>query len=190
MDRNGEILLQRKYIGLIVGILIIIVVAGIFMSSGLFVSSVTEVNVVNNTYSGDGVSFNIPPNWKVSKIIADSNTNIDINSTNSTSITVAISPNPEGMSNQDIIDSIQNPTNQDGGWEKISNITTTLDGNTAYENIYIVNDSNRFNQTMNEEEITFIKNGKTYALIFDAPENTFDTEKSNFNITLNSFKIL
>ena len=43
---------------------------------------------------------------------------------------------------------------------------------------------------MKEEEITFIKNGKTYGLIFDTPENTFDTEKSNFNITLNSFKIL
>ena len=186
----GILLQRKKSIGLIVGILIIIVVAGIYLSSGLFVSSVTEVNVVNNTYSGDGVSFNIPPNWKVSKIVADSNTNIDINSTNSTSITVAISPNPEGMSNQDIIDSIQNPTKQDGVYEKISNNTTTFDGNTAYENIYIVNDSNRFNQTMKEEEITFIKNGKTYALIFDAPENTFDTEKSNFNITLNSFKIL
>ena len=77
-----------------------------------------------------------------------------------------------------------------GFMEKLSNNTITFDGNTAYENIYIVNDSNRFNQTMKEEEINFIKNGKTYSLIFDAPQNTFDTEKSNFNITLNSFKIL
>ena len=155
-------------------------------------NSVTEVNVVNNTYNGEGVSFNIPKNWEVTKVVTDSNTNIDINtnSNDGTRITVAISPNPYGMSNQDIIDSIKNPTNQEGVYKKISNNTITFDGNTAYENTYIVNDSNRFNQTMKEEEINFIKNGKTYSLIFDAPENTFDTEQSNFNIILNSFKIL
>lgn len=76
-----------------------------------------------------------------------------------------------------------------GPW-KISNSTITFEGTNAYENIYVVNDSDRFNHTMKEEEITFVTNGKTYALIFDAPENTFDSEKSNFNITLNSFKIL
>jgi hypothetical protein len=184
------IFLQTKYIGLIVGILIIIIGAsGILMSSGLFVNSITNVNVINNTYSGDGVSFNIPPNWKVSKIVANPNTNIDINSTDGTSITVAISPNPKGMSNQDLINSIQNPTNQDGTKE-ILNSTTTIDGNIAYENTYIVNDSNRFNQTMKEQQINFIKNGTTYGLIFDAPVQSFDTEISNFNITLNSFKVL
>ena len=163
------------------------------MSSGLFVSSVNEVNVVNNTYSGDGVSFNIPPNWQVYKVLADESTiNLDIykDNSNNTEITIATFPNPKGMSNQDLINSIQNPTNQEGNWEKISNITTTFDGNTAYENTYIFNDSSRFKQPMKEQQITFIKNGKTYALIFDAPENTFDTEQSNFNITLNSFQIL
>jgi hypothetical protein len=83
---------------------------------------------------------------------------------------------------------IQNPTNQDG--TEILNSTTTVDGNMAYENTYIVNDSNRFNQTMKEQQINFIKNGNTYALIFDAPVHSFDQEKSNFNITLNCFKVL
>ena len=111
--------MQRKYIGLVVGILIIIVVAyGVVMSSGLFVNSVAEVNVVNDTYSGDGVSFNIPPNWNVTKIVAGSTVNIAINSTDGPVITVAIIPNPEGMSNQELIDSIKNPTNQDGVYGK------------------------------------------------------------------------
>jgi hypothetical protein len=34
---------------------------------------------------------------------------------------------------------------------------------------------------MKEQQIYFIKNGTTYVLIFDAPENTFDKEKSNFD---------
>ena len=84
---------------------------------------------------------------------------------------------------------IQNPTNQDSTKEILNN-TTTVDGNIAYENTYLVNDSNRFNQTMKEQQINFIKNGNTYALIFDAPVQSFDQEKSNFNITLNSFKVV
>ena len=76
------------------------------------------------------------------------------------------------MSKQDLINMIQNPTNQDGNKEILNN-TTTVDGNTAYENTYIVNDSNRFNQTMKEQQINFIKNGNIYALIFDAPVEKF-----------------
>lgn len=197
---------------MITGILIVLVVAlSMVITSGLFVSSVTNVNVVNNTYSGEGVSFKVPPNWQVSKIVDGSTTNIDIinnaivdrpianiDATNNTDshpnsdnlqITVDISPIPKGMSNQYAINMIQNPQNQ-GDYQKISNNTTTVDGNIAYENTYIVKDSNRFDQTMKEQQINFIKNGSIYGLTFDAPQDTFDSEISNFNITLNSFKIL
>jgi PsbP-like protein len=181
------ILLQTKYIGLILGVLVLVILV-----SGCIADSKTMVNVVNNTYSGEGVSFNIPNNWQVSKIVDGSTTNIDINKinpTDGTSITVAISPNPIGVSNQDLINSIQNPTDQ-AGRKKILNTTSTVDGNIAYENTYIVNDSSRFNQTMKEQQINFIKNGTTYGLVFDAPVQSFDQEISNFNITFNSFRVL
>ena len=181
--------MQTKYIGLILGVLVLVILV-----LGFMIGNTTNVNVINNRYSGNGVSFNIPSNWKVSKVVSESNTNININKNNpkdGTSITVAISPNPKGMSNQDIINMIQNPTNQEGVWEKISNSTIVIDGNIAYENNYIVtNDSNQFNQTMKEQDVIFIKNGNIYGLIFDAPVQNFDQEKSNFNITLNSFKVL
>ena len=170
------------------GVLILIVLA-----SGCITGNMNNVNVVNNTYSGEGVSSKIPANWKVSKLTDETNTNIKIdknNSTDGTLITIAKLPNPKGMSDQDGINAIQNPTNQGGNYQKISNNTTTVDGNTAYETTYIVNDTSRFTQIMKEQQINFIKNGTTYALIFDAPENTFDKEKSNFDITLNSFRIL
>ncbi|MGB7968842.1 MAG: hypothetical protein WCF28_04630 [Methanobacterium sp.] len=176
-----------KNIGLILGVLVLIILV-----SGCVSGNAAKLIVVNNTYSGNGVSFKIPSNWQVTKVVSESNINIDINKNNpkdGTSITVAISPNPKGMSKQDLINMIQNPTNQDGNKEILNN-TTTVDGNTAYENTYIVNDSNRFNQTMKEQQINFIKNGNIYALIFDAPVQSFDQEISNFNITLNSFKLL
>jgi hypothetical protein len=184
--------LQRKYIGLIVVILIIIVVASgiVIFSSGLFVSSITKVNVVNNTYYGDGVSFKIPPNWEVSKVVDGSNINLDIdkNNSNNTQITIDISPNPEGMSNQDLINSIQNPSNP-SGWLKISNNTIMVDGNTAYETLYTVNDSH-FTEIMTDEQINFIKGDYSYGLDFQSPTNDFNNEKPNFNITLNSFKTI
>ena len=179
--------MQSKYIWLISGVLIIVILV-----SGCVTGNTNRVNTVNSTYSGGGVSFKIPTNWQVSKVVSGSNTNIDINKNNSkdgTSITIAISSNPKGMSNQDLINLIQNPINQDGTKEFLNN-TTTIDGNNAYENTYIVNDSCRFHQIMEEEQITFIKNGNTYGLIFDAPLQSFNQEKSNFDITLNSFKVL
>jgi len=182
--------LQKEYIGLIVGALIILVASGIFMSSGSFVSSITEVNVVNNTYSGDGVSFNIPPNWQVYKLVIGSDINIDIakNNSNNTKISIGVSHNPKGTSNQDLIYSIQNPSNP-SGWQKISNNTIMVDGNTAYETLYTVNDSH-FTEIMTDEQINFIKGDYSYGLDFQSPSNEFNNEKSNFNITLNSFKIL
>ncbi len=200
------ILLQTKFIGLILGVLVLIISV-----SGYTSINTANANVVNNTYTGNGVSFDIPNNWQVSKTVSGStiniaitnnnqvmggsitsigmNNNINHNTNNDTTITVAISPIPKGMSSQYAIDMIQNPQNQ-GNYQKISNNTTTIDGNIAYENTYIVNDPNRFNQTMKEQQICFIKNGIIYGLIFDAPVQSFDQQKSNFNITLNSFKVL
>ena len=170
------------------GVLIIVILA-----SGYIMGNMTDVNVVNNTYSGEGVSFNIPANWKVSILKDGTNININIdknNSTDGTRITIAKSLNPIGMSDQDVINEIQNPTNQGVNYQNISNSTTTVDGNTAYETTYRVNDTSRFTQIMKEQQINFIKNGITYSLIFDAPESAFDKEKLNFDITLDSFKIL
>ena len=197
------ILMQCRYIILGLGILLMIVAA-----SGC-VASNTNINMNNTTYSGDGINFNIPENWSVSRTDAPGgNININIDKTNpndnrqtnigdyifnkgsSTQITVAVSPNPKNMSDQSIIDMIQNPNNQGGNYQRISNSTVTVDGNTAYENIYIVNDTSRFTGLTKEKEINFIKNGNTYGLIFDAPVQTFDQEETNFNITLNSIKLI
>jgi hypothetical protein len=173
---------------IIVGILIVNILA-----SGLIeTNSITKVNMTNNTYSGEGVSFNIPSNWHVSKLVDGSTTNVFIDkygSTYYTRITVAVSSNPEGMSDLAIISEIQNPSNP-SSWQKISNSTMTVDGNTAYETTFIVDDSTFSPEIMKVQQIIFSKNGNTYGLEFQAPDKDFDQEKSNFNITLNSFKVL
>ena len=64
------ILMQCRYIILGLGILLMIVAA-----SGC-VASNTNINMNNTTYSGDGINFNIPENWSVSRTDApDGNIN-------------------------------------------------------------------------------------------------------------------
>lgn len=180
----------KYYIGLVLAVSIIVILFLGYMTTNLF-GSVTKVDMVGNTYSGDGVSFNIPTNWEVYKVVDGTNTNINIvkNNSNRTQITVVISPNPKDVSNEDLINEDQNPGNGDGNWEKISNSTTSINGITAYENTYRVTNSSMFNEPTTEEDIAFIKNGYSYTLIFLAPINEFNNEQTNFNITLNSFQI-
>ena len=71
------ITIQDKYIGLTVGILVMVVlISGCI--NGLTTGSFNSVDMANNTYSDDGVSFDIPANWQVTKIVDENNTNINI----------------------------------------------------------------------------------------------------------------
>jgi len=183
--------MQKKYIGLLIAISIIVIMSLGYITANMFGLIGTKVDMPGNTYSGDGVSFDIPSDWQVYKVSGGS-TNIIIakNISNSTQISISIAPNPKDLSNQDLIDSIKNPVNgDDGNWEKISNSTISINGNTAYENTYNVTNSSLFKEPIIMKEINFIKNGYTYGLSFQAPTNDFNNEQTNFNITLNSFQV-
>ena len=101
---------------------------------------------------------------------------------------VSVSPNPLGISDQDLLNSIQTPETPDGE-QKISNNTLTIDGITAYETTDSINDSSKFPVIMTSQHIDFTKNGKTYSLDFIAPNNDFNNEQSYFNILVNSLQI-
>ena len=173
--------LQGKSIGLIIGFLVIAV-----LSSGCVYNNPknTSYNISTKNYSGNTVYFDYPANWKLvnytdgySKVVIVNKNN----SNNSPQFQLIITPNGE-MTDQDIINSIQscpNPSNQ----KKISNNTLTIDGNKAYENIFIIN------KTTKMREIFFIKNSNLYDLTFQTTNNDFDKEKQNFDIILNSFKV-
>ena len=198
--------MENKYIGLIVIISIIVILSVGYITLNTFgfsdsstisgsisgSGSITSVDVNGNTYSGDGVTFNIPSGWQVNKVVDGTNVNINIvkNYSDTTQITIAISPIPKEVSNQELIDSIKNPVNEgDGNWVKISNNTISINGTTAYETTYTVTNLSQFKESLIIKEINFIKNGYTYGFSFQAPINEFNNEQTNFNITLNSFKI-
>ncbi len=142
-------------------------------------------------YSGYNVSFNYPQNWHLTTFVDKSGENHMIVVTeNASSFNPTLfevqSINNNGMSEQDAINEMQNST-MDGA-TKISNDTITLDGETAYENIFLVNNTHETDMKVNH--IYFEKNGITYAITLQAREIYYDSEKSNFDIFLKSFKVM
>ena len=150
-------------------------------------NNIRDYNSITNMYSGNGISFNYPSNWNVQTDNRAGNKVIMVVS-DDTIFQVSILPKPPGMSNQEAITAIQSSTYPDG-FQKISNNTLAINGNTAYETIYAVNNPSIFHEIIIIQQIVFVKNGTTYSLDFQAPNNEFNNEKPNFDMILNSFKI-
>jgi hypothetical protein len=152
-------------------------------------------NANTKSYSAYNVSFNYPAKWTVmttsiggTDIITVSMINLTNNNQDSSpQLQVSILPLPFGLSDQEALKSMEN--SRSDGWKRISNNTLTVDNNKAYEDIFIVNDTSNFPEIMKVQQIAFAKNGKMYTLVFQAPEKSFDNEKSNFDTMLNSIQI-
>jgi hypothetical protein len=153
-------------------------------------NNITSYNSTTNTYSGSGVSFNFPTSWNVQTNYGSETDILLFNndSSETPSFQLSIMPNPIGLSDQDALDSLQNIQPQSGSQE-ILNTTIKVDGNTAYENIYTFNDPSISTVTMTDQQVAFVKNGKTYILDFMAPTTDYNNEKQNFDIIRNTLKI-
>lgn len=173
--------LSRNQIGgLIIGFLVL----------GLLVHILIENTNAPKTYSGNGISFNYPANWTIS--FPDTSGTYTTSSIIVSKYNIMSGPQlqinsmPSSMSTQDVINSGQNF--RIPGGSIISNGTLQIDGNTAYQITY-VDHNNGPNRNMRFEQIGFVKNGKIYSFLLQAPDIYFDNETSNFNMILNSFKV-
>ena len=152
-----------------------------------------NANTPTKTYSAYGISFKYPSSWSAeSENESGSNMIFAFKeiSFNNVQFQIQILPN-NGMSEEEVIRQIQ-----DGhlvqnaispNWEKKSSYTITIDNKTAYEDIFLVNDSH-FSKIMRISQITLVKNDKTYLMLLQAPDEEFDNEKPYFAIILNSLK--
>jgi hypothetical protein len=177
--------MRVKYAILIFGILVLVnaFLAFAFMYNG----STAVTSVGNNSYSVNGVSFKSPDNWHV--FTTNDLIVIAKNESDDTPVfSIQIVSNPWDISDQEAMNALQNTSDLEGT-TLISNGTITFNGATAYKQIYTLNDSNKFKEIVKEQEISFVKNGNTYILEFQAPLKDFDKEKPNMDIILNSFKL-
>jgi hypothetical protein len=217
-DKNIVIIIVILALVLLIGVPFVLgLTSGIDAGLNEDMDNITELNNTNNsTYSVDGVSFKCPDNWSVSvlnengiisivaspvQIVNESASSQVISTITSTlfgfvtsdvilsydspQFEVDISHN-NGISEQEAINQVKNDVPVDG--KKVSSSTITVDGNKAYNDIFITS-SDEDSVAMKFEQICFVKNGKTYLMTFSAAEKDFDKEKKNFNMILNSFKV-
>jgi len=185
-----------KYIGLIIGILVFVVLSSGCVSIDDLVKNMSLNNTGNSTLSAYNVSFNYPSSWYAYIDNKAGNHTIWVSRSSNDplapTLQVDIISNPKYMSDQDAVNLIQGGTYPYSlypyGWTKISNTTIQIEGKTAYEEIFRVNDSH-YTELMKNQQISFVKNGNTYILDFQASYNDFDNEKSYFDMMLNSFKV-
>ncbi len=150
--------------------------------------------ITTKTYSGYGVSFSYPANWKLqtetqdgTNIIMVSNIEGYNNPNDAPVFLIQIVPVPDGMSDQEAIDSIQNSGYLTGA-TRISNSTPTINGNKFYENIYTINNPKIHSEIMENKELLLVKNENIFIINFQSKQKTFDQE-SNFDVILKSLRI-
>jgi len=174
---------KGKYIGLIIGLLVLVVLVHNFVN---FNDNSVDMSI--KTYSGNGISFNYSADWRLFQNTATETTfsiavfKYDV--TNGPGLRLYIMPTNE--STQDIINKGQKVIPPNG--TIISKGTLKIDGNTAYQ-VTCKDNTNGPTKNMIVEGISFVKNGKIYSFFLQAPDSDFDKEKQNFNIILNSFKV-
>ena len=96
-------------------------------------------------------------------------------------------PTKDNLSEQEIIDIMRNDTDVFG--VRVSNDTINIDGKTAYEDVFLLNSV--FPPAIERKYLhtVFVKNGKTYLMVFESQNWDYNKEKQNFDIILNSFKV-
>jgi hypothetical protein len=140
------------------------------------------------SFSAYGISFKYPSNWYAYSDNASGSTEIIATKGvgfNNIQFQVQIIPN-NGMSEENAVKQIQESITL--GWAKIGSYSIKIGNETAYEDIYTVNDTH-YSKLMRFANIYFSKNDKTYLILLQAPENEFDQEKPNFSVILSSFKV-
>jgi hypothetical protein len=164
------------------------------LGNGITPWSTKFTTIVNTkTMTSNGVSFNYSSIWSTSLQTQGSTKIIFIYSQNYKTgfvpqAIISVMPNPYGMTDEEAMDSIKSATFP-SGVKILSKKLITLNGIKAYDTVYTVNNLNMYPEIVENEEFDFVKNNKTYVLDCIVGVKNFKTEKSNFDIIINSLKI-
>ncbi|MTK63911.1 MAG: hypothetical protein F8N15_05150 [Methanobacterium sp.] len=144
------------------------------------------------TYSGNGITFNYPATWHFNSDIEYGNRvffGMKYYDTLSPQFQLTIQKSPYGMSDQEVEDSLRY-TDFPQGDTTISKHWYTLNGNRVYEVVSTSKPYKDFPVTLENKDLTIVKNHKIYSFDFTAPLKTFSNSKTDFNTVAQSFKIL
>ena len=164
--------------------------------NGIIVCSTKFTTIVTTkTFSNYGVTFNYPATWIALPQQPEHGTDFilvlnpaDSNRMVSPMAMVQITPNPSDLSDADALAAIKSSASENG-FKVLSGKMVKLNGLSAYDTVYIINNKKYYPVPMEIKEIDIIKNHKTYSLIVSATTKQFTSVKTNFDILISSFKI-
>lgn len=148
-----------------------------------------QIQIISNTIIPDpnDPSYATPDNVKMGDPFSKSGTVItgDLIMDNSSDFTSI--PMKDNLSEQEIVDIMRDDNDVFG--VRVSNETIDINGKKAYEDVFLLNSV--FPPVIDRKylRIVFVKNGKTYLMVFESQNWDYAKEKPNFDIILKSFKV-
>lgn len=145
-------------------------------------------------YNSNGISFDYPGTWvKLSPSNANASvvkSNVvavgDPNSPETGNIIVIIQKTKKSGTMDEIVEASKADLNKDWGAVVQSEKTIKVDGRDAKDIIYTTNSSSNKKERM----VIFDKNDFVYCIIMGGPVSAFDGQKNNFDMIVNSFKVI
>jgi len=140
------------------------------------------------TLAMNGISFQYPESWQeiapenVTLAAGGGNVIAAVYDSNNTDILALVQTTNAATAKQSY-DATKTTLNSAGG-QIVSESTTTVDGTTAYQIDYTITSS-----IAKKERLILFEKGKIYAITYSAPQADFDSQLSNFNVIVNSFKV-
>lgn len=176
--------------------LVLVILSLVILASGCITNEEADAT---KTYSANGISFTYNGTWDIANSTAP-NTVVavgdpaTVDAQNNPSTFVLIQK-PNGTEGKDLwavytenyVQLFNNTTNRNITNQRISEANITVNNNKAFENVYITNSSGVETQM---RAVWISQNGAIYVILCGAAPNNFEKEQSNFDLVINSFKVL
>lgn len=176
--------------------LVLVILCLVILASGCITNN--DVNVTKS-YSDNGISFEYNGTWDIANstapnavvAVGDPRT-VDAQNNPSTFVLIQKPNETEGKDlwtvyTENYAKLFNNTTNGNITNQRVSEANITVNSNKAFENIYITNSSGVETQM---RAVWISQNGAIYVILCGATPNNFEKEQNNFDLVINSFKIL
>lgn len=180
---------MKKYLPVLILISAVVLASGC-TDSGNQTSG--DVNSKNEVYIGDEVTFEYHEGWETisshardSLVAVGDPNSADENGNTRVNVVIQKTIKPHNTTFEDYYTATYAQfASQNLGFIPVSDGTLTVNGIKALENVYKVNSRDQ------KRAIWILKNNSIYIILCSAPVSEFNNQQKNFEIIINSFKVL
>lgn len=176
---------------------VLIIISAVVLASGCTDSgnqTSGDVNGKNKVYIGDEVTFEYPEGWETlssqardSLIAVGDPKSADGNGNTRINVVIQKTIKPQNTTFEDYYTATYAQfASQNLGFIPLSDGTLTINGIKALENVYKIN----LDGQKQKRAIWILKNNRIYIILCSAPVSEFNNQQKNFEIIINSFKVL